>query len=308
MDAKHHAVKAFYSDTFVLPLPPTHRFPMAKYRLLRDRVLEEGIIALHDLHAAEPAPLEALLRCHDADYVARVMHGTLSPIEQRRIGFPWSEALRLRSVRTVGATIQACRSALTDGFSANLAGGTHHACRDHGEGYCLFNDAAVAARQMQAEERARRVVILDCDVHQGNGTAQILSGDRSIFTFSIHGAKNYPIRKERSSLDIELPDGTGDADYLPLVEEGVRRALAVSSADLAIYLAGADPFAGDRLGRMCISKAGLAARDEIVLDLCQRAGIAVAITMAGGYAPNVDDIVDIHVQTICIAARRSQQD
>lgn len=296
-------MKAFYSDTFVLPLPPEHRFPMAKYRLLKERVLAECIIAPQDLIAAEAATHEDLLRAHDADYVAKVMDGTLSAKEQRRIGFPWSPELRKRSVRTVGATIGACHAALQDGFAVNLAGGTHHAYRDHGEGYCVFNDAAVAARTLQAEGLVRRVVVIDCDVHQGNWTAAILADDPSIFTFSIHGAKNFPFYKERSDLDLELLDGTTDEVYLMLVEEGTRRALAQSSPDLAIYLAGADPYFKDRLGRMAVSMDGLAERDRIVLNLCREAGLPVAIAMAGGYADNVDDIVAIHLQTVRTAAQ-----
>lgn len=299
-------MKAFYSDTFVLPLPPEHRFPMAKYYLLRDRVLGESLVAPRDLIVAEPATETELLRAHDADYVAKVMQGTLTAKEQRRIGFPWSPELRRRSVRTVGATIGACRAALEDGVAVNLAGGTHHAYRDHGEGYCVFNDSAVAARAMQAEGRARRVVVIDCDVHQGNGTAAILAGDPTVFTFSIHGAKNFPFHKEKSDLDLELPDGTGDDLYLMMVEEGTRRAIAQSCADLAIYLAGADPFHKDRLGRMAVTMEGLAERDRIVLELCREAGLPVAIAMAGGYARDVDDIVAIHLQTVRTAAHYSQ--
>jgi acetoin utilization deacetylase AcuC-like enzyme len=297
-------MRAYYSDTFVLPLPEGHRFPMAKYARLRDRVLAQGLVAPADLQAADAAREADLLRCHSAEYVRRVREGELTAFEQRRIGFPWSLALARRSVRTVGATILACRAALEDGTSANLAGGTHHAFADHGEGYCVFNDAAVAARAMQAEGRVRRVVILDCDVHQGNGTAALLRGDTSIFTFSIHGEKNYPVRKEQSDLDIELPDGTTDDRYLALAEEGARRAISASGADLAIYLAGADPYAGDRLGRMKVSKAGLAERDRLIFGLCRAAGLPVAVTMAGGYAHNIDDIVDIHAETIR-AARHS---
>jgi acetoin utilization deacetylase AcuC-like enzyme len=301
-------MKAFYSDTFVLPLPPEHRFPMLKYSMLRDRVLSEGIIPPEDLYVAQPATDEQLLRAHDAEYVEKVKMGTLSRQEQRRIGFPWSPQLALRSRCTVGATINACRAALEMaaehgfGVSVNLAGGTHHAYRDHGQGYCVFNDSAVAARTMQAEERARRIVIIDCDVHQGNGTAAILAGDSTVFTFSAHGEKNFPFYKERSDLDIELPDHTTDAAYLEAVEEGTRRAIAMAGADLALYLAGADPYEHDRLGRMKVSMAGLAKRDQIVLNLCRDAGLPVAIVMAGGYAPNVEEIVAIHLQTIRIAA------
>jgi acetoin utilization deacetylase AcuC-like enzyme len=292
-------LKAFYSDIFVLPLPPEHRFPMAKYQLLYEAVRAAGTA---QVFPAAQATVDQLLLAHDRDYIERVLAGRLTPFEQRRIGFPWSPELARRSVTTVGATIQACRAALTGGIAVNLAGGTHHAYRDHGEGYCVFNDAAVAARVMQAEGRIRRAVILDCDVHQGNGTAAILAGDPTIFTFSIHGAKNFPFDKERSDLDIELPDGTTDDRYLTLVEEGARRALAAAGADLAIYLAGADPYHRDRLGRMAVSREGLAQRDRLIFDLCRAAGVPVAVTMAGGYARDVTEIAAIHAETVRIAA------
>jgi acetoin utilization deacetylase AcuC-like enzyme len=299
---------AFYSDTFVLPLPAQHRFPMPKYVLLRDRAISEGILPPEHIHVAEPATDEQLLRAHDAEYIEKVRLGLLSAQEQRRIGFPWTPALAVRARCTVGATIMACRAALDMasrsgfGVACNLAGGTHHAFSDHGQGYCVFNDSAVAARAMQAEGRARRIVIIDCDVHQGNGTAAIFQGDPSVFTFSIHGAKNFPFHKEKSDLDIELPDNTTDGDFLAAVEEGARRAIAMAGADLALYLAGADPYERDRLGRMKVTMEGLAARDRIVLGLCREAGLPVSIAMAGGYAPDVEDIVAIHLQTIRTAA------
>ena len=299
-------MKAYYSDTFVLPLPPDHRFPMAKYRLLRERALAEGVLRPDDLHLPDAATDEQILRAHDADYLHRVQHGLLTAKEIRRIGFPWSESMVERSRRSSGATIAACRAAFEDGVALNLAGGTHHAFRDHGEGYCVFNDSAIAARAMQAEGRARRVVILDLDVHQGNGTAAILAGDRTIFTFSVHGAKNFPFHKEKSDLDLELPDGAGDDIYLQAVEEGTRRALAQAGADLAMFLAGADPYSGDRLGRMNVSMAGLAERDRIVLGLCREAGLPVAISMAGGYARDVDEIVTIHLQTVRAAVEHQR--
>lgn len=298
-------MKCFYCDDFVLPLPEGHRFPMAKYGLLRQRLLDEGVIAPHEMFAPDAATDEQLLRCHTADYLARVVNGQLSEKEIRRIGFPWSSQMVERCRRSSGATIMACRTALDgDGIAANLAGGTHHACRDHGEGFCVFNDAAVAARAMQAEKRVKRVVIIDCDVHQGNGTADILNGDSSVFTFSIHGEKNFPFRKVAGNLDIGLADGTSDDEYLTLVEEGIRRALMASNADLAIYVSGADPFIGDKLGKLSVSKAGLAERDRIVIDLCTAAGLPVAVAMGGGYADNVVDIVDIHFNTVKIAASR----
>jgi acetoin utilization deacetylase AcuC-like enzyme len=295
-------MKAYYTDEFVLPLPPGHRFPMAKYSRLRQRILSSGVLAAEDVRIPEAATDEQILRCHDRDYLQRVKYGRLSKQEIRRIGFPWSPQMVERSRRSAGATIAACLAAFTDGTAANLAGGTHHACRDHGEGFCVWNDAAIAARDMQARGLARRVVIIDCDVHQGNGTAQITCGDMTIFTFSIHGEKNFPARKFPGDLDIGLPDGTTDADYLDMVEEGTRRAVFLSGAELAIYIAGADPFSGDRLGRLAISKAGLLQRDRLVLEILRNAGLPVAVTMGGGYANNVEDIVDIHLQTIRTAA------
>ncbi|NDJ61975.1 MAG: histone deacetylase [Chloroflexi bacterium] len=295
-------MKTFYSDIFVLPLPPEHRFPMRKYQLLRETLLRDGVIAPEDMRIPDPATDAQILRCHDREYLEKVMHGGLTRQEIRRIGFPWSPQMVERSRRSSGATIAAARTALSEGIAANLAGGTHHACRDHGEGYCVFNDSAIAVRALQAEGRIRRAVIIDCDVHQGNGTAAILADDRTIFTFSVHGAKNFPFRKSTSDLDIELPDGTGDDAYLAAVEEGTRRALAVANADLAIYIAGADPYERDRLGRMAVTMQGLAARDRLVLELCEEAGLPVAVSMAGGYANDVHEIVAIHTQTIQIAA------
>jgi acetoin utilization deacetylase AcuC-like enzyme len=295
-------LKIFYTDHYVLPLPPWHRFPMEKYRLLRERVQAEGVAGKYGLQLPPAASDEEILRAHDRGYLRRVATGALAPEEQRRIGFPWSAEMVERSRRSCGATLAAARAALEEGVGVNLAGGTHHAFRDRGEGYCVFNDSAIAALSLQAEGRARRVVILDCDVHQGNGTAAILAGDPTVFTFSIHAASNYPFEKETSDLDIELPDGTGDRDYLDALEKGVCRALSAAQADLAIYLAGADPFEGDRLGRLKLSKSGLAARDRMVFDLCRSAGLPVAVTMAGGYARRIEDCADIHFTTVRIAA------
>jgi acetoin utilization deacetylase AcuC-like enzyme len=300
-------VKVFYCDQFVLPLPEGHSFPMSKYALLRQRVVESGLVAPEDLCVPHAATDAEILRAHAPDYLRRVQHGELTPEEVRRLGFPWSPELVERSRRSSGATIAACRAALEDGVAVNLAGGTHHAFRDRAEGYCVFNDSTIAARAMQAEGRVRRVVILDCDVHQGNGTAAILRDDATIFTFSIHGARNFPLRKEQSDLDVELPDGTDDAGYLEALEKGIGQALERAEAELSIYLAGADPYHGDRFGRLKVSKEGLAERDRLVFRRCRRAGLPVAVTMAGGYSRRVEDTVAIHFQTVSIAHSFSRE-
>ncbi len=295
-------MKAFYSDHFVLPLPEGHRFPMQKYRLLRERILAEGIISADDLIVPEAATDEQLLLVHDADYVHRVKSGQLSEKEVRRMGFPWSSELVERSRRSVGGSIGACRAALDDGIAVNLAGGTHHAFPDFGAGFCVFNDVAVAACVMLAEERVQRVVVIDCDVHQGDGTAAIFASDARVFTFSIHGARNFPFRKQQSDLDIELEDHTDDGDYLTSLKTGVSYAIELAEPDLAIYLAGADPYSGDRLGRLNVSKDGLAERDRFVIGTCHKKKLPVAIVMGGGYARDIQDIVQIHGETIRTAA------
>jgi acetoin utilization deacetylase AcuC-like enzyme len=295
-------LKVFYSDHFVLPLPDGHRFPMVKYSRLRERVAAGGICEPEEMRVPRPVSDEEILRAHDRGYLRQVVEGTLSPKEMRRIGFPWSERMVERSRRASGGTLGACLAALEDGFAANLAGGTHHAFADQGEGYCVFNDSAVAARAVQAKGLAERVVVLDTDVHQGNGTAAILRGDPSVFTFSIHGARNFPFRKEESDLDIPLPDGADDGEFLEALEGGLEKALEASRAGLAIYLAGADPYEDDRLGRLSVSKEGLAERDRLVLETCRERGIPVAVTMAGGYARQIEDTVDIHFRSIERAA------
>jgi acetoin utilization deacetylase AcuC-like enzyme len=291
-------MRAFYSDHFVLPLPAGHRFPMAKYARLRQRVIAEGLVAAGDLHEAPAAPWEALTLAHTPAYVAAVAAGTLPSEMIRRIGFPWSPAMVERSRRSAGATIAAARAALDDGAAVNLAGGTHHAFADRGEGYCVFNDVAVAARLLQHEGRCRRVAVVDCDVHQGNGTAAIFRDDPTVFTFSMHGANNYPFRKETSDLDVELADGADDDAYLATLAAYLPVVFARQQPELVFYLAGADPYEGDRLGRLRVSMAGLERRDALIFDRCQAAGVPVAVTMSGGYAPEVDDIVAIHVNTV----------
>ncbi|CAN5440974.1 histone deacetylase [soil metagenome] len=285
---------------------------MSKYARLRERCLAEAILAREELREPPAASWEELALAHDADYLERVSAGTLTPLEQRRIGFPWSPEMVERSRRSAGATIHAARAALDAaasrgwGIAANLAGGTHHAYPGHGEGFCVFNDAAIAVRTLQREGRIARAAILDCDVHQGNGTAAIFATDPSVFTFSIHGARNFPFRKERSTLDVELPDGAGDEVFLTALEMHVPRILAEHRPQLVIYLAGADPFLDDRFGRLGMTKEGLAARDQLVLEACRAERIPVALTMAGGYARDTEDTVDIHVATLRIAAALSR--
>jgi len=291
----------FYHDLFTFPLPEGHRFPIQKYVLLRKRVVEEGVVREEDLQLPDPASDDQLLLVHDAAYLEKLENGNLSRREIRRMGFPWSPGLVERSRRSVGSTIAACRSAMTEGVSVNLAGGTHHAFPGHGQGFCVFNDAAVAARVLQRERRVK-VLIADCDVHQGNGTAAIFSDDPSVYTFSIHGEKNFPFQKEESDLDLPLPDGTGDDAYLSALEEGLAQSLAESRAELVIYLAGADPYHGDRLGRLALTKGGLARRDRLVIGKCREPGLPVAVVMSGGYGRDVQDTVDIHFQTVKIAA------
>jgi acetoin utilization deacetylase AcuC-like enzyme len=295
-------LKVFYSDHFVLPLPVGHRFPMVKYSMLRERVAAASICESDELRVPRPVSDEEILRAHERTYLRRVVDGTLTQKELRRIGFPWSERMVERSRGASGGTLGACLAALEEGFAANLAGGTHHAFADRGEGYCVLNDSAIAARAVRAKGLVERVVVVDTDVHQGNGTAAILRADPSVFTFSIHGAKNFPFRKEESDLDVALPDGADDGAFLEALEEGLEKALERSGAELAIYLAGADPYEDDRLGRLSVSKEGLAERDRLVLESCRERGIPVAVTMAGGYARKVEDTVEIHYQSIRRAA------
>lgn len=297
-------MKVFLTDQFVLPLPEGHRFPVTKYALLRKRVEAAGIIASDELCAAPAASDEDITRAHTAEYLHRVQNGELTEKELRRIGFPWSPQMVERSRRSSGATIAAARAALSEGAkrAVNLAGGTHHAFADRGEGYCVFNDSAIATRVMQAEGRVQRVVIIDCDVHQGNGTAKIFEHDPTVFTFSIHGAKNFPFHKETGDLDVALIDEADDATYLAALRETLPIVLDRAQADLAIYLAGADPYFDDSFGRMRLTKPGLLERDRFVLESCRAIGLPVAITMAGGYAKHVEDTADIHFQTVKLAA------
>ncbi len=270
---------------------------MEKYRLLR-RAVEAELVPPGILCIPEAATDEVLLLAHTPEYLARLVEGRLSEREVRRIGLPWSAELVERSRRSVGATLAASRSALQDGIAVSLSGGTHHACADHGQGFCVFNDAAVTLLALKADGRIQRAAVLDCDVHQGNGTAEILESDPALFTFSIHARNNFPFRKIPGDLDLALPDGLEDEAYLEILEEGVRRALSLANPDLVIYLAGADPFEGDRLGRLGLSMEGLFRRDRLVLEMCREGHIPVAVVMSGGYGRQISDTVAIHLQTV----------
>ena len=293
-------MKAFYSDTFVLPLPEHHRFPMAKYRLLRERLVAEHVLDAGDLQIPDPISWDDLRLVHDARYVGAVESGSLSADAQRRIGFPWSPMMVERSRRSVGATLAAARSVVVrpGHVAANLAGGTHHAFRDRGEGYCVFNDVAVAASVLLRDGAIARAAVVDCDVHQGNGTAAIFRDEPAVFTFSLHSAKNFPFRKEASDLDVTFEDGAGDDEYLAALAEHLPRVLDGHRPDVVFYLAGADPYEGDRLGRLKVTIDGLRTRDRLVFDACRERGIPVAVAMSGGYSPDVDAIVTIHTNTI----------
>ena len=296
-------MKLHYADHFVLPLPQGHRFPMEKYSGLRQRLQADGRFAPQDFVVPDAAADRDILRAHDPAYLARVVGGALDAAELRRIGFPWSPGMVERSRRSAGATLAACRAALRDGCAANLAGGTHHAHRDFGSGFCVFNDAAIASLCMRAEGLATRIAIIDCDVHQGDGTAAILADEADVFTFSIHGERNFPFRKARSDLDIGLPDETADADYLGALRDALDKVFADARPELVIYLAGADPYREDRFGRLGLSIEGLAQRDALVLGQCEARSVPVAIAMAGGYARNIEDTVTIHANTITTAVR-----
>ena len=293
------------SSRYTFPLPEGHRFPVAKYAMLRDAVIASGIVPAERVLDPPRVSDDALLLVHTPGYVRRFRDGSLDAAGLRRLGFPWSPALVERSYRAVGGTVAATRHALEHGVAMNLAGGTHHAFPDHGEGFCVFNDVAVAIRLLRRDGLVRRAAIVDLDVHQGNGTHAIFAGDADVHTFSMHGGKNYPFHKVSGTLDIELPDGTGDDAYLELLHATLPRVLAASSPDLVVYIAGADPHEGDRLGRLALTFEGLARRDAFVLDSCREVGIPVAVTIGGGYGRRIEDTVAVHAETVRIAASRA---
>lgn len=296
------ALHVWSSAHYTIPLPADHRFPIAKYALLREAIVAEGIVAPERVHDPSRLSLEEAGRVHDAEYLARVLEGRLSPAEQRRMGFPWSPGLVERSLRASGGTLAAARHALEAGVAMNLAGGTHHAFAAHGEGFCVLNDVAIAVRTLRAEGRIGRVAIVDLDVHQGNGTHDILAGDEASFTFSMHGRRNYPFRKVAGRRDIALEDGTEDTEYLERLAEALPEVLATARPDLVCYLAGADPHEGDALGRLRLTFDGLMRRDALVLESARAIGVPVAIVIAGGYGRDIRDTVRVHCNTARIAA------
>ena len=291
-------------DRYAFPLPAGHRFPLPKYRLLRERVEAAG---LGEVHESDPASWEALALVHDEEYLRRVRDGELGLREQRGLGLPWSPVLVERGRRSSQGTVCAARDALRDGWGMNLGGGTHHAFAASGRGYCLFNDVVVAVRALRAEGEIGRALVVDCDVHQGDGTASLCAGDPLTFTLSVHAAANYPFHRETSDLDVDLPTGTGDDAYLDALERALHEALPVARPDLLVFLAGADPWEGDALGRLALTKAGLRARDALVLVSADESGIPCCVALAGGYAPDVADTVEINLATARAVAARADR-
>ena len=291
-------LRVFYTPRYYADIGEGHVFPIRKFELVCQRLLGEGTLRRDEVVAPQPAAVDDVLLVHTDDYVTRLRAGALTPREIRRLGLPWSKALVRRSFLATAGTIGAARAALASrAVGSNLAGGTHHAFADHGEGFCVLNDVAVAVRVLRRDGLIERAAVVDLDVHQGNGTATIFADDPAVFTFSMHGAKNYPLFKARSTLDVELADGTGDEEYLHALAEHLPRVFA-DRPDIVFYLGGADPYAGDKLGRLSLSIAGLSVRDETVLRECRARGIPVATVMSGGYAADTNDTVEIHCNTI----------
>ncbi len=289
--------RIFYSPYYYADIGENHVFPIRKFELVRDKLLADGTLQLSEIFEPSPAKIEDVQLVHTEDYVTRLKNGTLTTKEVRRLGLPWSQALVRRSFLATSGTIKAAKHALENQVSSNLAGGTHHAFPDRGEGFCVLNDVAVAIRVLQKENLAQRFLIVDCDVHQGNGTAFIFEKDADVFTFSMHGAKNYPLFKENSTVDIELPDRTGDAEFLEILSEALPR-IFTHEPDLVFYLGGADPFENDKLGRLGLTIEGLRRRDEMVLNFARERQIPIVTTMSGGYAKDINDTVEIHCNTI----------
>lgn len=290
-------MQVFYTPRYYADIGQGHIFPIRKFELVREKLLAEGTLHTHEIIEPTPAPLEDVLLVHADDYVSRLCSGALTPKEIRRLGLPWSESLVRRSFYAVGGTLAATAASLVDGYSSNLAGGTHHAFSDRGEGFCVLNDVAIAIRAMRARKLIERAAIVDCDVHQGNGTATIFASDANTFTFSMHGANNYPLFKAQSTLDIELPDGTSDAEYMEILASHLAHVFQ-SDPEIVFYLAGADPYRGDKLGRLALTIDGLRERDAYVLRECYERELPIVTVMSGGYGKDINDTIEIHCNTI----------
>ncbi|HVF88533.1 MAG TPA: histone deacetylase [Blastocatellia bacterium] len=291
-------MRVSYSRRYVIELPENHTFPIIKYSMIRDRLVGEGTLDISDLSEPRLADREHILLVHTEDYYDRLVEGLLTGREIRRLGLPWSEALVSRSRFSVAGTLAAARAALRDGAGANLGGGTHHAFADHGEGFCVLNDIAIAIRVLRAEGLLNRAAVIDCDVHQGNGTAAIFRDDPEVFTLSLHGEKNYPLVKQESTIDVALADGTEDEEYLAHLAAHLAPILDRFRPDIVFYQAGVDPFKGDRLGKLSLSREGLFRRDAMVFDECRARSLPCVITLGGGYARDVSDTVEAHCNTI----------
>lgn len=290
-----------YDPIYAHPLPEGHRFPMLKYELIPGQLLHEGTITPTNLFSPQPCDDATILLTHDADYLYKLEQQQLSQREQRAIGFPQSPQLTLRERIITQGTIDCCLHALHNGVALNVAGGTHHAFADRGEGFCLLNDFAVAANYLLQQQRAQQLLIIDLDVHQGNGTASIFEHNPRVFTFSMHGAHNYPFRKETSDLDVGLPDGIGDADYLALLQQHLSHLLETVQPDFTFYLSGVDILATDKFGKLNISMEGCRRRDEVVFSMLQQKAIPCCVAMGGGYSPDVRTIVEAHCNTYRVA-------
>lgn len=290
-------MRLFFSEGYHVPLPANHRFPMGKYPALRDAMLQSAVCRASDIHEPTAADWSLLARVHTREYLHSLEHGTLSPMAVRRLGLPWSDALVRRARLAAMGTLLAARAALSDGVAGNLAGGTHHAFADRGEGFCVINDAAIAIRALQAENAIRRALVVDLDVHQGNGTAAIFRDDPHVHTFSMHGQKNYPFVKVPSTLDVGLPDGAGDDEYLAALAQHLPAAIAAAKPQLAVYLAGVDVVQGDRFGRLALTHDGLIARERFVFSTLSGAGVPTAIVLAGGYAASAQKTALLHLET-----------
>jgi acetoin utilization deacetylase AcuC-like enzyme len=294
-------LKIALAENYAHPLPPKHRFPMIKYELLPEQLIYEGTISVSNLFTPLPASPDQILKVHTAAYWEKLKRLSLTRAEERKTGFPLSEALVNREITIMGGTLQAAGYALEFGIAMNIAGGTHHAYADRGEGFCLLNDIAIAAKYLLDEELRQKILVVDLDVHQGNGTAAIFQNEPRVFTFSMHGEKNYPLHKERSDLDIGLPDGTSDAVYLKTLEYHLNNILDTFQPDMIFFQSGVDVLANDKLGRLGLSMEGCKQRDQIVLSAGKRHQIPIVASMGGGYSENLADIIEAHANTYRLA-------